>query len=111
MSTNTHSQSLHGKPRTFSEVFGLPAGSFMKHLKESEASGMSPEERSMMPTSELLPSAYEAHSKETMDEVRYILAELSRYPIETSYSDGSCIKREDMDLLQAALDSIKTPLQ
>lgn len=34
-------------PRTFSEAFGLPPGSFVKHLDESKASGMSPEERSM----------------------------------------------------------------
>lgn len=35
---------------TLSEAFNLPDGSFVKHLEESEASGMSPEESSMMPT-------------------------------------------------------------
>lgn len=42
------------EPRTISETFGLPAGSFVKHLVESKASGMSHEERSMMPT----PASY-----------------------------------------------------
>lgn len=37
-------------PQTISEAFGLPAGSFVKHLEESKASGMSHEERSMLPT-------------------------------------------------------------
>lgn len=52
MNTDTPPQPAHGESLTFSEVFGLPAGSFVKHLKESEASGISPEERSMMPAAE-----------------------------------------------------------
>lgn len=48
------------------------------------------------------------NASDAVKEARDILNDLGRYPVERGYVDGPCLKREDMDAVQAALSKLQS---